>query len=140
MKDENKKNRKKWMKKNSAFLNLGGLFFGTLLATIFIYIFQGELKFEGLIVVSITLMIMAIIIIIRRKLQKNNIPEVDERIKMNMFKVHFYMSHIFLAILFLTIGILTLSGKKSVPLSYLWIFFFSFITISGIGGVITKKI
>lgn len=85
-------------------------------------------------------MIGSAVNILRRKLKTNTVPEVDERVKYNLFKFNFYLSHIFLAILFLTLGTLTLLDKEAISLSYLWTFFFDFITVGGIGGQISRKI
>ena len=139
MKENKKKNRRQWAEKNKAFLLLGGLFLGSLLGTILVYISQGEWKLEGIVANSVFLVIGVSFVFIRRKFKKNSVPDVDERVKLNITRFYLYSAHIFLALLFLALGILTFLEKDSVPLSYLWIFFVSYITITGLGGLIAKK-
>lgn len=115
-------------------------FLGAVLGTFLIYIVQGEFSYEVLMAYFIATTFLLIITFIKRKLRKNNVPEADERVVQNIFKLFAYTSHIFLAVLFLALGIITLLGKESIPVLYLWIAFFSYIWIVGIGGIIVRKV
>ena len=139
----NAKDREKWSKKFEkwmTFFIITCTFIGAVLGTILLYIFQGELRYEIIIGALISGIILMVIEVIKRKVRKGNIPEADERVIHNIFKFFAYTSHIFLAILFLALGAFTLLGRDSIPMIYLWILFFAYIWIAGIGGVIIKKL
>lgn len=139
----NAKDREKWSKKFEkwmTFFIITCTFIGAVLGTILLYIFQGELRYEIIIGALISSIILTVIEVIKRKVRKGNMPEADERVIHNIFKFFAYTSHIFLAVLFLALGAFTLLGRDSIPIFYLWILFFSYIWIAGIGGVIIKKL
>ena len=139
----NAKDREKWSTKFQKwiiFFIIASTFIGAVLGTILIYIFQGELRYEIIIGALISSIILTVIEVIKRKVRKSNIPEADERVVHNISKFFAYTSHTFLAILFLALGAFTLLGRDSIPIFYLWILFFSYIWIAGIGAVIIKKL
>lgn len=139
----NAKDREKWSEKFEKwmiFFIIACTFIGAVLGTLLLYIFQGELRYEIIIGALISSIILMVIEVIKRKVRKGNIPEADERVIQNIFKFFAYTSHIFLAILFLALGAFTLLGRDSIPMIYLWILFFAYIWIAGIGGVIIKKL
>lgn len=83
--------------------------------------------------------ILTLIEVIKQKRKKDNLPEADERVIRNVFRFFAYTSHIFLAILFIALGVFTLLENDSISIFYLWIFFFSYIWIVGIGTFIIKR-
>lgn len=133
-------NKKKWIEKNKYLVYLITFFLGVAGATFINYIFKGELYLDGIIIVGTYVTIGIIFIIIRRKLKKSTIPDADERVKSNIFKFYFSMAHIFLGLLFLTLAVLTFLEKDSIPLYFLWIYFFTYIASTGIGSLIAKRI
>lgn len=134
-----KKKTKKY-EKYMPFFIIGGIFLGFVLGPILLYLFKGEFRYDGLIGGGVSCLILTIVVVIRRKLKKHNIPEVDERIKNNMIKFFFYASQIFLAILFLSLSLISLAGEESIRLVYLWILFFSYLLVTGIGSLIVRKV
>lgn len=126
----------KWM----IFFIIACTFIGAAFGMILIYIFQGEFRYEIIVGALISSIILAVIEVIKRKVRKDNIPEADERVIHNIFRFFAYISHIFLAVIFLALGAFTLIGRDSIPLFYLWILFFSYIYIAGIGAIIIRKI
>ena len=82
---------------------------------------------------------MTVIEVIKQKKKKNNIPDADERVIKNISRFFAYTSHILTSILFISLGVFTLLGKESISIFYLWILFFSYIWIVGIGALIIKR-
>ena len=114
-------------------------FLGAVLGTYLIYIFQGKFYYEVLKGGLISTIILIVFEVIKRRLKKNKLPEMDERVARNVLRFLAYMSHIYLLILFIALGVFTLIEKESISILYLWIFFFSYIWIAGIGLFIIKK-
>lgn len=136
------KDRKKWgvfLEKWTPFFIITCTFMGVALGSFLIYFFQGEIPYEILTGGSIVAVIFTIIEVIKQKRRKDNLPEADERIIRNVFRFFAYASHISLAILFIALGTFTLLGNESISIFYLWIFFFSYIWIVGIGALIIKR-
>ncbi|MEI3605217.1 hypothetical protein SPD48_05890 [Pseudogracilibacillus sp. SE30717A] len=114
-------------------------FLGAVLGSFLIYFFQGEFPYEVLIGGLIATIILTVIEVIKQKVKKDNLPEADERVIHNVFRFFAYASHIFLAILFIALAVFTLLGNESISILYLWIFFFSYVWIVGIGAFIIKR-
>uniref|UniRef100_UPI00344F15F9 hypothetical protein n=1 Tax=Carnobacterium sp. TaxID=48221 RepID=UPI00344F15F9 len=112
---------------------------GAILGSFLIYYFQGEFSYEVLSGGLIAAIILTLIEVIKQKRKKNNLPEVDERVAKNIFRFFAYTSHGFLSILFISLGVFTLLGNESISIFYLWIIFFSYIWIVGIGALIIKR-
>ncbi|MGO5064137.1 hypothetical protein [Clostridium sp. LCP25S3_F8] len=83
--------------------------------------------------------ILTVIEVVKQKRKKDNLPEADERIIHNVFRFFAYVSYIFLATLFVALAVFTFLGKESISILYLWIFFFSYIWIVGMGALIIKR-
>ncbi|GGN61983.1 hypothetical protein [Oceanobacillus indicireducens] len=138
----NVKDRKKWgafLEKWTPFFIIICTFMGAVLGSILIYFIQGEFPSEVLTAGLIVAVILTIIEVVKQKGKKDNLPEADERIIRNVFRFFAYASHISLAILFIALGVFTLLGNESISIFYLWIFFFSYIWIVGIGSLIIKR-
>jgi hypothetical protein len=134
------KKQTKKQEKYMPYLIIGGTFFGFVIGSLLISLFEGEFRYDGLIGGGLSCLILTIIVVIKRKRKNNNIPEVDERVKNNTIRFFFYVSQIFLGILFLSLGLISLTGEDSIRLIYLWIFFFSYIAVAGIGSLIVRKV
>ena len=113
-------------------------FIGAALGSFLFYFFQGEFPYEVLTAGLVAAVILTVFQIIKQKRKKNNLPEADERVIRNIFRFFAIASHITLAILFITLGVFTLLGNESISILYLWIFFFAYIWIVGIGTFIIK--
>jgi len=113
-------------------------FIGAALGSFLVYFFQGEFPYEVLTAGLVAAVILTVIQIIKQKRKKNNLPDADERVIRNIFRFFAFASHITLAILFIALGMFTLLGNESISILYLWILFFTYIWIVGIGTFIIK--
>ncbi|MFZ1691317.1 MULTISPECIES: hypothetical protein [Lactobacillales] len=114
-------------------------FLGAVLGSFLIYYFQGEFPYEVLTAGLVATLFLTVIEVIKQKKKKNNIPDADERVIKNISRFFAYTSHILTSILFISLGVFTLLGKESISIFYLWILFFSYIWIVGIGALIIKR-
>ncbi|WP_051932732.1 hypothetical protein [Carnobacterium inhibens] len=114
-------------------------FVGAVFGSFLVYYFQGEFPYEVLVAGLIAALFLTLIQVIKQKHKKDTVPETDERIVKNIFRFFAYMSHGFLSILFIALGVFTLLGNESISIFYLWILFFSYIWIVGIGALIIKR-
>lgn len=138
----NKNKRKVWGKrfeKWTPFFIIICTIFGSVLGSIIYYSYQGEFPYEVLIGSIVVAIILIIIEVIKRTRKKDRLPQADERIIHNVFRFSGYISHIILAVLFIMLGIYTLLGEESISIFNLWIFFFAYIWIIGIGVFIVKR-
>ncbi|MFD1416879.1 hypothetical protein [Oceanobacillus jeddahense] len=135
-------NRKqgKSIEKWTPFLGIIGSLVGVVLGSSLYYFFQGEEFPYDVLLGGITgAIIIAVFVWRMKKRKKDNTPEADERVKHNVFRFSAYASHLSLVILFLGLTVITLFGIESVSIMYLWIFFFAYIWITGIGTVIARR-
>ncbi|MGX4668387.1 hypothetical protein JNUCC74_04130 [Cerasibacillus sp. JNUCC 74] len=136
------KGRKKWkriLEKWTPFFIIACTFIGGVLGSFLAYFFQGEFPYDVLTGSLAATIILTVIQVIKQKRKKDNLPEADERVIRNVFRFFAYASHITLAILFVALTVLTLLGNESISILYLWIFFFAYIWIVGIGGFFIKR-
>lgn len=112
---------------------------GAILGSFLVYYFQGTFPYEVLVAGLIAAIFLTIIQVIKQKQKKDAVPETDERVVKNIFQFFAYTSHGFLSILFIALGVFTLLGNESISIFYLWILFFSYIWIVGIGALIIKR-
>ena len=103
------------------------------------YYFQGTFPYEVLVAGLITALFLTIIQVINQNQKKVTVPETDERVVKSIFRFFAYTSHGFLGTLFIALGVFTLLGNESISIFYLWILFFSYIWIVGIGALIIKR-
>lgn len=101
--------------------------------------FYGEFPYEVLAGGFVATIILTVIQVIKQKQKRANLPEADERIIHNMFRFFAYASHISLAILLVALAVFTFLEYESIPILYLWLFFFSYIWIVGIVALIIKR-
>ena len=133
--------RKKWkrlLEKWTPYYIIICTFIGAVLGSFLVYFFQGALPYEVLMGGLAATIILTIIQVFKQKRKKDNLPEADERVIHNIFRFFAFTSHITLAILFIAVGAFTLLGNESISILYLWIFFFAYIWIVGIGTLIIK--
>src|SRR5699024_6326562 len=137
MNEQNNKNNffKKW---SSLFIVITG-FIGDVLGSFLVYFIEGEFPFEVLAGSFTMMIILGLFIVIKEKRKKDQLRGTDERVIHNVFRFFEYISHIFIIFLFIGIAIFSLIGFESIPMLYLWIFFFNDIWVAGIGGMITKR-
>lgn len=138
----NVEERKKWgafLEKWTPFFIITCTFMGAVLGSFLVYFFQGEFPYEVLTAGLIVAVILTIIEVIKQKRKRDNLPEADERVIRNVFRFFAYASHLFLAILFIALAVFTFLGNESISIFYLWIFFFSYIWIVGIGVFFIKR-
>lgn len=138
-----KQERMKWSKtleKWVAFYMIAMLFIGAALGTTLVYIFQGTFEYEIILGAVAACTILLVVELVKRKRRTGNVPEADERVVRNISKLFAYSSHAALAILFIALGAFTLLGAEAFPILYLWILFFSYLWITGIGSIIIKRI
>ncbi|MGM8366381.1 hypothetical protein ACLIBG_13010 [Virgibacillus sp. W0181] len=138
----NSKDKKAWgkaLEKWTPYFVIIGTLIGAGLGALLVYLFQGEFPYEVLAGGLAAAIILTIIQLVKQKRKKDNMPEADERVIHNVSRFFAYASHIALAVLFLGIAVFTLLGYESIPILYLWILFFAYIWIAGIGGIVTKR-
>jgi len=136
------KDRKKWetiLTKWTPFFIIACTFIGAVLGSFLVYYFQGEFPYEVLAGGLAAAIILTVILMIKQKRKKDNLPEADERVIHNVFRFFAFASHLSLAILFIALAVFTLLGNESISIVYLWIFFFSYIWIVGIGVILIKR-
>lgn len=136
---KDKKERGKILAKRTPFFIITCTFIGAVLGSFLVYFIQDEFPYEVLTGGLVATVILTIIEVIKQKRKKDNLPEADERVIHNVFRFFAYASHISLAIIFIALGVFTLLGNESISIFYLWIFFFSYIWIVGIGALIIKR-
>lgn len=136
------KDRKEWRKtleKWTPFFIIICTFIGAVLGSFLVYTFQGKFPYEVLTGGLVATIILTVIQVIKQKHKRDKLPEADERVIHNVFRFFAYTSHISLAILFVALGVFTLLGSESFSILYLWLFFFAYIWIVGIGALIIKR-
>ncbi|KIO63384.1 hypothetical protein [Caldibacillus thermoamylovorans] len=136
------KDRKKWetiLTKWTPFFIIACGLIGIVLGSFLAYFFQGEFPYDVFAGGLVATIILIIIQVIKQKRKKDNLPEADERVIHNVFRFFAYASHLSLAILFIALAVFTLLGNESISILYLWIFFFSYIWIFGIGAILIKR-
>lgn len=136
---KDKKLSSKTLVKWSPYFIISCTLIGAVLGSFLVYYFKGEFPYEVLAGGLVATLFLTVIEIIKQKKKKNNVPEADERVIKNVFRFFAYASHIFLGILFMSLGVFTLLGNESISIFYLWILFFSYLWIVGIGALIIKR-
>lgn len=112
---------------------------GSVLGSFLVYLFQSEFPYEVLIGGFTAAIILTAIQVIKQSRKKDSLPEADERVIRNVSRFFAYTSHIFLTIIFITLAVFTLLGNETISFLYLWILFFAYIWIAGIGVLIIKR-
>lgn len=139
MKIEERERRAKLMEKWAPYFTIACTLLGTMLGTFLVYVFQDTFPYEVLAGGLTGALILIGIQLVKQQTKRDRTPEVDERTIRNLFRFYAIASFSFLGLLFVSLAALTLLGNESVPLLYLWLFFFSYIWFIGIGAIITKR-
>ena len=134
-----KKKQAKILTKWTPFFLITCIFIGAVLGSFLVYFIQDEFPYEVLTGGLVATIILTVIEVTKQKRKKDNLPEADERVIRNVSRFFAYASHISLTILFIALGVMTLLGNESITIFYLWIFFFLYIWIVGIGALIIKR-
>ena len=135
------KDRKEWVRfleKWTPYFMMICTLIGAALGSWLAYVAYGEFPYEVLIGGAIATIILAVVQVIKQKRKKDNLPEADERVIRNMSRFFAIASHLTLAVLFIGLAIFTFLGNETISLLYLWISFFAYIWIVGIGTFIIK--
>ncbi|MGM8212820.1 hypothetical protein ACLIBH_08500 [Virgibacillus sp. W0430] len=136
------KNKQAWGKtfeRWTPYIIIIGTLIGAVLGSLLVYLFQGEFPYEVLAGGLAVAIILTVLQLIKQKRKKDNLPEADERVVYNVFRFFAYSSHITLAVLFIGLAVFTLLGYESISILYVWVLFFAYIWITGIGGLIMKR-
>lgn len=112
---------------------------GMLVGSLLIYFIQGKFPIEVFVGGLFVAIILTTVEITKMKRKKVRLPRVDERVIQNVFHFFAYASHITLALLFIILATFSLLGNETISTLYLWILFFCYLWIVGIGVVIVKK-
>jgi len=136
---KDRKQRAASLSKWTPYFLIACTFIGSVLGSFLVYLFQDEFPYEVLIGGFSAAIILTAFQFIKQRRKKDRLPEADERVIRNVSRFFAYTSHIFLAFLFLTLAVFTLVGNETISILYLWIFFFSYIWIAGIGAFIVKR-
>ncbi|WP_200411309.1 hypothetical protein [Virgibacillus salexigens] len=112
---------------------------GVLVGTTITQLINGDLNLSGLLGTLTAALILFAIDIIRIRKKKDKTPDFDERTISNMQKFYLYSSNIFMVVIFLSLAVITAMGIEQITISYIWIFVFSYFSISGIGALIVSK-
>ncbi|WLR42759.1 hypothetical protein LC087_00475 [Bacillus carboniphilus] len=139
MREENRKNISKTIEKWTPFFIIACTFLGSILGSFLVYFVEGYFPYEVVVSGLVAITILTVIQVIKQQRKKDNLPETDERVTYNIFRFFAFTSHMFLAILLIALAVFTLIGNESISMLYLWIFFFSYIWIAGIGALIIKR-
>ncbi|MEZ2457664.1 hypothetical protein ACBR55_03585 [Salinicoccus roseus] len=114
-------------------------FIGATIGSFLAYFIQGEFPYSVLIGAAVASFVLCGIQFIKQIRKKDRLPEADERTIKNLARYFAATSHLTVGVLFISLTAFTLIGYDSVPLLYLWILFFSYIWIGGIGAIIVKR-
>lgn len=136
---KDRKRFEKLLAKWSPYFIISCTLLGAILGSFLVYYFQGTFPYEVLVAGLIATLFLTVIEVTKQKKKTNNIPDADERVIKNISRFFAYASHVLTGILFISLGIFTLLGKGSISIFYLWIIFFSYIWIVGIGALIIKR-
>ena len=136
---KDRKKRADFLAKWTPYFIISCTLIGAALGSFIAYYFSGEFPYEVLTAGLIVTIILTVIEFIKQNRKKDDLPEADERVIRNVSRYFAYVSYIFLFILFVSLGVFTLLEKESIPILYLWIFFFSYLWITGIGSFIVKR-
>ncbi|KIL51693.1 hypothetical protein KP77_12050 [Jeotgalibacillus alimentarius] len=126
--------KKKLQKWNFTIAALGGLA-GMILGT---FIFSVA-DWSAILGAFTAFVIIFIINLVYVKSKKDQTPEVDERIRLNMRKYYAVIANVFIGILFVALAVLTYMGYEQVSLMYLWMSVVVYMVVSGIGALVVIK-
>ncbi|MBM7578036.1 hypothetical protein [Jeotgalibacillus terrae] len=126
-----KKKMQRWGFTIAAMGGLAGMILGT-------FIFSGA-DWSAILGAFTAFVIIFIINLVFVKSKKDQTPEVDERIMLNMRKYYAVIANVFIGILFIALSALTYLGYEQVSLMYLWMFVVAYMIVSGIGALVVSK-
>lgn len=112
---------------------------GFVLGLTLVSVIRGEFNLSVLLGAIAAVCILFIANLIKIRMQKDGLPETDERIKNNILKLFVFSSQIFIGLTFISLSIMMFTNVEAVALSYLWIIMISYLLITGIGAFIVSK-
>lgn len=139
MKAEKRRKVTKQLEKWTPYFIILCTFVGALLGSLIYYFVEGEVPYEVLTAGAIVAVVLTIIQVIKQSRKKDNIPEADERVIRNIFYYFAYTSHITLALIFIALGVYTVMGQEVIELFHLWLFFFTYLIVVGIGAMVVVR-
>lgn len=118
---------------------LVGTLIGLVVGTFIVFMINGDFSIEVIAGGLVGLAFWVAFHFITNKKRNPNIPEADERTVENLLKYFAFLGQITIFILFLAVAIFILLGKEAIPTIYLLGFFFGYLFIAAIGGIIVKN-
>lgn len=112
---------------------------GGLLGSAVMYYLQGDVPYEVVVGFVAAAVILTVVQMLKQKFKKDRLPEVDERVAKNVARFFAYSSHITLGVLVVGLAVVTALGGEVISTTYLWILFFAYIWVVGIGTFILKR-
>ena len=138
MSDEKKRNLEileKWV----PYFMIAFITIGALIGSAVIYYLQGDVPYEVIAGFVVASLMLTIIQMVKQKFKKNRLPEVDERVAKNVSKFFAYSSHITLGLVVVGLAVVTAMGDEAISIYYLWVLFFLYLWVVGIGTFILKR-
>ena len=138
MSDEKKRNLEileKWV----PYFMIACITIGALIGSAVIYYLQGDVPYEVIAGFVVASLMLTIIQMVKQKFKKNRLPEVDERVAKNVSKFFAYSSHITLGLVVVGLAVVTAMGDEAISIYYLWVLFFLYLWVVGIGTFILKR-
>lgn len=85
---------------------------------------------------SVTIIIINVIVVMRKS---DKTPEYDERIINNIRNYYFYASLVFIGAVFILLSVLILMDVETIAITTIFIAFFIYFAITGIGAMIVRR-
>ena len=111
----------------------GGGIIGVLLAQLINFNFSALL---GGLTAGVILILINIIIVMRKS---DNTPEYDERVINNIKNYYFYASLVFIGTAFILLSVLMMMEIEMIAVTTIFIAFFIYFAITGLGAIIVRR-
>lgn len=138
MSDEKKRNLEileKWV----PYFMIAFITIGALIGSAVINYLQGDVPYEVIVGFVVASVMLTIIQMVKQKLKKDRLPEVDERVAKNVSKFFAYSSHITLGLVVVGLAVVTALGDEAISIYYLWVLFILYLWVVSIGTFILKR-
>ena len=112
---------------------------GAFIGSAVINYLQGDVPYEVIVGFVVASVMLTIIQMVKQKLKKDRLPEVDERVAKNVSKFFAYSSHITLGLVVVGLAVVTALGDEAISIYYLWVLFILYLWVVSIGTFILKR-